>query len=114
MISTSVIQHDECSDSSVFPVQTNFTTDKNTDAPVFLELVVTDSLTGMPVPRAMISIDSQCLTAVCDDEGKASIPEVLSGHLILDVIIWGYRASSMRLFLSGRKKSLHIKMIRHC
>lgn len=117
MIGTSAILRDESSDYSVLPDRPFYPNEKNEEVQGYqdLELVVTDSVTGRAIPKAMISIDSISRTAVCDNQGKAFLQEVLSGYMTLDVIIWGYKASSIQVFLSGKNRSLlHIKMIRHC
>lgn len=117
MIGTSIIQHDEYTDYFVLPDTSinPIKTDEEIPCLLDLELYVTDSTTGKPIPKAMISIDSISRTAVCDNQGKVLMQEITSGYLNLDVIVWGYKASSFKVFLSGRNKNLlHVKMIRHC
>lgn len=117
MIGTSAIEQDEYLDYSVLPenIFSHTETKEEILAYTDLDLVVTDSVTGRPVPQAMISIDSRSRTAVCDNEGRTLIKGVLSGIVILDVIVWGYIASSTKVFLSDTDRNiLHIEMIRHC
>ncbi len=116
MIGTRTIEQDEYPDYSVIPENLFLLTPKKEELLSFtdIELVVTDSLTGKPVPQAMISIDSISRTAKCDNQGKAIIQGVLSGIVILDVIVWGYIANTTKVFLSDRDRNLlHIDMIRN-
>lgn len=117
MIWTSAIEQDEYPDYSVIPENIFFLTERKEELLNFtdIDMVVTDSVTGKPVPQAMISIDSISRTAICDNQGKALIQGVLSGIVILDVIVWGYIASSTKVHLSDRDRNLlHIEMISNC
>lgn len=80
-----------------------------------LELFISDSETGRPISRAMVSMDSLDRTAVCDEQGKVIINKILSGTYPLDVIVPGYIAHSKQIELSGQNLyRLAIKMIRNC
>lgn len=117
MIGTSAVLHEEISDYYNIPeipvvlekrVEENL---RHTE----LELLVTDSETGRAISNAMISLDSINRTAVCDDHGKVIIQGIIPGDLILDVIVWGYKASSTVVFLSAwDRNTRHIKMVRNC
>jgi len=117
MIGTSAVLHEEIFDYFIIPeipfllkerVEENL---RHTE----LELLVTDSETGRAISNAMISLDSINRTAVCDENGRVIIQEVIPGDLILDVIVWGYKASSTTVFLSAwDRNTRHIKMIRNC
>ncbi|WP_411274108.1 hypothetical protein [Daejeonella sp.] len=117
MIGTSAIEQEEYLDYSIISENAFILTERNEEVSSYtdLDLVVTDSVTGKPIPKAMISIDLISRTAICDNQGKALIPGVLSGIVSLDVVVWGYIASSTTVFLSHRDRNLlHIKMISHC
>jgi len=117
MIGTSAIEQDDYLDYSVIPENPLFLTERKEEHLIYtdLDLIVTDSVTGKPIPQAMISIDLISRTAVCDNQGRALLQKVLSGTVILDVIVWGYIACSTKVFLPDRDRNLlHIKMIRNC
>ena len=117
MIGISAVLHEEISDYYNIP-EIPFLLEERIEENIRhteLELLVTDSETGMAISNAMISLDSINRTAVCDDHGKVIIQEVITGDLILDVIVWGYKASSTVVFLSAwDRNTRHIKMIRNC
>jgi len=117
MIGTSAVLHEEISDYYIIP-QIPFLLGERVEEIIRhteLELLVTDSETGRAISKAMISLDSINRTAICDDHGKVIIQEVIPGDLILDVIVWGYKASSTIVFLSAwDRNTRHIKMIRNC
>lgn len=117
MIGTSAVLHEEISDYYIIP-QIPFLLGERVEEitrHTELELLVTDSETGRAISNAMISLDSINRTAVCDDHGRVIIEEIIPGDFILDVIVWGYKASSTTLFLSAwDRNTRHIKMIRNC
>lgn len=79
-----------------------------------LELTVVDSDSGKPISKAMISIDTQGRTAVCDGQGTAVLPDILSGRFVLDVIVPGYIANSILVRVSAQQQErLIIRMIRN-
>lgn len=79
-----------------------------------LELSVIDYETGKGISKAMISIDTQGRTSVCDVHGKVVVQKVLSGNFILDVIVPGYIANSSMIQISVQdQNSLIIKMVRN-
>ena len=116
MTGTSAIEKDEHLDYFVITENPLFITERKEEHLIYtdLELIVTDSVTGRPIPQAMISIDLIGRTAVCDTQGRVLLQEVLSGTVILDVIVWGYIACSTKVFLPDRDRNLlQIKMIRN-
>ncbi|SKB73221.1 peptidase associated/transthyretin-like domain-containing protein [Daejeonella lutea] len=79
-----------------------------------LELTVIDSESGKPISKAMISIDTQGRTAICDDQGNAVLQDVLSGRFVLDVIVPGYIANSVLIRVSAQEQEkIIIRMIRN-
>ena len=117
MIGIGAVLHEEISDYYIIP-EIPFLLEERIEENIRhteLELLVTDSETGRAISNAMISLDSINRTAVCDDHGKVIIKEVITGDLILDVIVWGYKASSTEVFLSAwDRNTRHIEMIRNC
>lgn len=49
----------------------------------------------IPVSNALISIDNIGITAVCDQDGKVFISNLLPGRYTIDVICAGYAARSV-------------------
>lgn len=116
MIETSAILKDRSTDYFVIPETQFFLKEKQNESLTYtdLELIVTDSETGKVIPKAMVSIDSINRTAVCDQQGRTVLQEVIAGEFMLDVIIWGYSAHSSKVRLSPRDlNTLHIKMVRN-
>lgn len=65
----------------------------------------------IPVSNAMISIDSIGLTAVCDQDGKVFISNLLPGRYSVDVICAGYVARSVLINIEESALSkLQVKM----
>lgn len=117
MIGTSAVLQEEYSDYYIIPEIPFLLEEKRQEISghTELELLVTDAVSGRPISNAMISIDSISRTAVCDEQGKALIQEVLPGDFILEVLVWGYIASTTMLCLSAQDRNTrHIKMIRNC
>ena len=116
MIETSAILKEQYTDYFVIPETQFFLKEKLEESLTYteLELIVTDSATGKPVPNAMISIDSINRTAVCDIQGKTILRELLIGEFVLDVIVWGYSAHSAKVRLSARDvNTIQIQMFRN-
>jgi len=114
MIGTSAILQEECYDLDVI-TQSLFLREEKTEE-VFgfadLELLVTDSETGRPISKAMISIDTLGRTAVCDAQGKVLIHDVINGIVMVDVIVYGYIANSVMIHLSAQQTNmLNVKMV---
>ena len=117
MIGTSAILHEEYSDHYIIPQPRFFHEEKEEEVLGFadFELLVTDSETGRPIPKAMISIDAAGRTAVCDTQGKVLIQQVISGNFMVDVIVYGYIANSTVVHLSSQQLNmLNVKMVRNC
>ena len=117
MIGTSAILQEEYSDHYVMPQPHFFREEKQDEVLGFadLELLVTDSETGKPISKAMISIDAIGRTAVCDSNGKVFLQQIISGGVLIDVIVYGYIANSTMIHLSAQQsKTLNVKMVRNC
>ncbi len=116
MSGTIAILHQEYPDQYIITHTQFFHEEKDEDVLGFaeLELLVTDSETGRPISKAMISMDKIGRTALCDGQGKVLIQDVLSGDLMLDVIIYGYAAHSTMVHLSAQESNmLNVKMVRN-
>lgn len=116
MIETSAILKEQYTDYFVIPETKFFLEEKLEESLAYtdLELVITDFVTGKPVPNAMISIDSINRTAVCDNQGKTILQGILTGEFVLDVIVWGYIAHSAKVRLSARDvNTVQIQMVRN-
>ncbi len=117
MIGTSAVLQEEYSEHYTIPQNQFFRGETKEEILGFgdLELSVTDSETGKPISKAMISIDTLERTAVCNTEGKVMLQKVLSGNFVLDVIVPGYIANSTMIRLSAQQRDrLTIKMVRNC
>ena len=79
-----------------------------------LNLMVTDSDTGRPLARAMISIDSIGRTAICDNKGNVRLTGIRSGSYVLDVIVPGYIAACIITGVPANDLlELCVKMVRN-
>jgi hypothetical protein len=117
MIGTSAILQEEYSDHYVIPQTQFFREEKKEEVLGFadVKLSITDSETGRPISKAMVSIDARGRTSVCDSQGQALIRQVISGDITVDVIVHGYSANSTRVHLSAQQSNvLNIKMVRNC
>ncbi|MES3017328.1 MAG: hypothetical protein V4721_06095 [Bacteroidota bacterium] len=114
MIGTGAVLQEEYSEHYTISPTRYFQEEKQVEVLGFsdLDLSITDSETGKPISKAMISIDTQGRTAICDAVGKIRLQKVLSGNFVLDVIVPGYIAASIMIYLSAKQQgSLKIRMV---
>ena len=77
-----------------------------------LDLIVTDSDNGRPVCRAMISIATIGMTAICNNSGNVRMTGILSGSYLLDIIAPGYIVRSIDVIIpADGLQELHVKMV---
>jgi len=117
MIGTSAILQEEYFDHFIKPFPHLFREETKEEVLDFadIELLVTDSETGRPISKAMISVDTIGRTAVSDIHGKVLINDVVSGGFIVDVIVFGYTANSTLVHVSAKElNTLNVRMVRNC
>ena len=72
--------------------------------------VVTDKLTGDPLPGASVFIDGTSIGAATGDEGDYAIPRVSAGEYVLVASYIGYQEVRMDITVTGADLEINIEM----
>lgn len=77
-----------------------------------IEISVIDSLSGNPIPHALISFDSLLQTGRCDSNGFFHLNNIPHGKIPVDVIMPGYIACSVVAECTAASHKIQIMMDR--